>query len=207
MEKGLDDNPQKVILMEPQLEDSLLIKRYVSGDEKALEALIDKHNRRLSSFIYSKVRNQSITEDIFQDTFIKVIKTLKKGSYSEEGKFLPWVMRIAHNLIIDHFRKNKRMPMFEGSDDFNIFSVIGDDKLNAEKQLIQDQITADLQHLIEELPDDQKEVLVMRIYQDMSFKEISENTGVSINTALGRMRYALINLRKIIDKNNIVLTN
>lgn len=116
-------------------------------------------------------------------------------------------MRIAHNLIIDHFRKSKRMPKFEGSDDFNIFSVIGDDKLNAEKQLIKDQITSDLQLLIEELPDDQKEVLVMRIYKDMSFKEISENTGVSINTALGRMRYALINLRKIIDKNNIVLTN
>ena len=116
-------------------------------------------------------------------------------------------MRIAHNLIIDHFRKNKRMPKFEGSDDFNIFSVIGDYKLNAEKQLIKDQIDSDLGLLIDELPDDQKEVLLMRIYKDMSFKEISENTGVSINTALGRMRYALINLRKIIDRNNIVLTN
>ena len=116
-------------------------------------------------------------------------------------------MRIAHNLIIDYFRKNKRMPKFEGSDDFNIFSVIGDDKLNAEKQIIKDQIDSDLKSLVEELPDDQKEVLLMRIYKDMSFKEISENTGVSINTALGRMRYALINLRKIIEKNNIVLTN
>lgn len=193
--------------MTQQIEDSVLVSNYISGDEKALEVLINRHNKRISSFIYSKVLDRDVTEDIFQDTFIKVIKTLKKGSYSEEGKFLPWVMRIAHNLIIDHFRKNKRMPMFEGSDDFNIFSVIGDDKPNAEKQLIQDQITADLQHLIEELPDDQKEVLVMRIYKDMSFKEISENTGVSINTALGRMRYALINLRKIIDKNNIVLTN
>ena len=193
--------------MTQQIEDSVLVSNYISGDEKALEVLINRHNQRISSFIYSKVLDRDVTEDIFQDTFIKVIKTLKKGSYSEEGKFLPWVMRIAHNLIIDHFRKNKRMPMFEGSDDFNIFSVIGDDKPNAEKQLIQDQITADLQHLIEELPDDQKEVLVMRIYKDMGFKEISENTGVSINTALGRMRYALINLRKIIDKNNIVLTN
>ncbi len=193
--------------MTQQIEDSVLVSNYISGDEKALEVLIKRHNQRISSFIYSKVLDRDVTEDIFQDTFIKVIKTLKKGSYSEEGKFLPWVMRIAHNLIIDYFRKNKRMPMFEGSDDFNIFSVIGDDKLNAEKQLIQDQITADLQHLIEELPDDQKEVLIMRIYKDMSFKEISENTGVSINTALGRMRYALINLRKIIDKNNIVLTN
>ena len=151
--------------------------------------------------------DRDITEDIFQDTFIKVIKTLRKGSYSEEGKFLPWVMRIAHNLVIDHFRKNKRMPMFEGSDDFNIFSVIGDDQLNVEKQIIKDQIDSDLNLLIEELPEDQKEVLMMRIYKDMSFKEISENTGVSINTALGRMRYALINLRKVIEKNNIVLTN
>jgi len=193
--------------MEVQIEDSVLVKNYIKGDEKALEILISRHNQRISSFIYSKVLNRDVTEDIFQDTFIKVIKTLKKGSYSEEGKFLPWVMRIAHNLIIDYFRKNKRMPMFEGSDDFNIFSVIGDDKLNAEKQLIKNQIDSDLKILVEELPDDQKEVLVMRIYKDMSFKEISENTGVSINTALGRMRYALINMRKIIEKNNIVLTN
>lgn len=193
--------------MELQIDDSVLVKNYINGEEKALEILINRHNQRISSFIYSKVLDRDITEDIFQDTFIKVIKTLRKGSYSEEGKFLPWVMRIAHNLVIDHFRKNKRMPMFEGSDDFNIFSVIGDDKLNIEKQLIKDQIDSDLNLLIEELPEDQKEVLMMRIYRDMSFKEISENTGVSINTALGRMRYALINLRKVIEKNNIVLTN
>ena len=193
--------------MELQLEDSVLVKDYIKGDEKALEILIKRHNQRISSFIYSKVLDRDVTEDIFQDTFIKVIKTLKKGSYSEEGKFLPWVMRIAHNLIIDHFRKNKRMPKFEGSDDFNIFSVIHDDNLNAEKQLIKDQIDSDLTSLISELPDDQREVLHMRIYKDMSFKEISENTGVSINTALGRMRYALINLRKIVERNNIVLTN
>ena len=193
--------------MELQIEDSVLVKQYVDGDEKALEVLINRHNQKISSFIYSKVLDKDITEDIFQDTFIKVIKTLKKGSYSEEGKFLPWVMRIAHNLIIDHFRKNKRMPKFEGSEDFNIFSVIKDDKLNAEKQLIKDQIDSDLSLLIEELPEDQKKVLVMRIYKDMSFKEISENTGVSINTALGRMRYALINLRKIVERHNIVLTN
>lgn len=193
--------------MELQIDDSILVRDYISGDEKALEILIKRHNQRIISFIYSKVMDRDIAEDIFQDTFIKVIKTLKKGNYSEEGKFLPWVMRIAHNLIIDYFRKNKRLPKFEGSDDFNIFSVISDDKLNAEKQIIKDQIDSNLELLIEELPDDQKEVLVMRIYQDMSFKEISENTGVSINTALGRMRYALINLRKIIDKHNIVLTN
>ncbi|RDY61697.1 RNA polymerase sigma factor [Flagellimonas nanhaiensis] len=193
--------------MELQIDDSILVKNYIAGDEKALETLINRHNQRISSFIYSKVLDRDVAEDIFQDTFIKVIKTLKRGSYSEEGKFLPWVMRIAHNLIIDHFRKNKRMPKFEGSDDFNIFSVIKDEKLNAEKQIIKNQIESDLTLLIEELPEDQKEVLMMRIYRDMSFKEISENTGVSINTALGRMRYALINLRKIVARNNIVLTN
>jgi RNA polymerase sigma-70 factor (ECF subfamily) len=194
---------KKPAYMRNQIEDSVLVQDYISGNEKSLEILINRHNQRVTSFIYSKVLDRDITEDIFQDTFIKVIKTLKKGRYSEEGKFLPWVMRIAHNLIIDHFRKNKRMPKFEGNDDFNIFSVIGDDKLNAEKQLIKNQIDSDLRDLI----DDQKEVLLMRIYKDMSFKEISENTGVSINTALGRMRYALINLRKIIEKHNIVLTN
>ena len=193
--------------MELQIDDSILVKDYINGDEKALEALIQKHNQRITSFIYSKVMDRDIAEDIFQDTFIKVIRTLKKGTYSEEGKFLPWVMRIAHNLIIDHFRKNKRMPMYRGSDDFNIFSVISDEKLNAEKQIIKDQIDMDLALMIQGLPDDQKEVVTMRLYQDMSFKEISENTGVSINTALGRMRYALINLRKMVEKHNIVLTN
>lgn len=193
--------------MEEQIDDPILIKRYINGDERALELLIDRHNQRISSFIYSKVNDRGITEDIFQDTFIKVIRTLKRGAYSEEGKFLPWVMRIAHNLIIDHFRKNRRMPMYQGSDSFNIFSVMGDDKLNVESQIIKDQIDSDLTVIIDELPQDQREVLIMRIYKDMSFKEISENTGVSINTALGRMRYALINLRKIISENDIILTN
>ena len=193
--------------MQLPAEDPILVQNYMSGDEKALEILINKHNQRITSFIYSKVLDRAIAEDIFQDTFIKVINTLKRGAYNEEGKFLPWVMRIAHNLVIDHFRRNKRMPKFEGTGDFNIFSVLGDDKLDAERQIIKDQIENVLGLLIEELPDDQKEVLIMRMYRDMSFKEISENTGVSINTALGRMRYALINLRKIIEKNNIVLTN
>ena len=193
--------------MELLIEDSVLVKDYMNGDERALEKLIDRHNQRLSSFIYSKVQDREITEDIFQDTFVKVIRTLKKGNYNEEGKFLPWVMRISHNLIIDYFRKNKRMPRFEGNNDFNIFSIISDDQLNAERRIIKDQIDQDLNLLIKELPKDQMEVLEMRLYKDMSFKEISENTGVSINTALGRMRYALINLRKIVEKNNIILTN
>lgn len=187
--------------------DASLVRDYLDGNENALGALINRHQQRIYSFIYSKVYDKDISEDIFQDTFIKVIRTLKRGKYNEEGKFLPWVMRISHNLVIDHFRKNKRMPKFDNSGDFNIFSVLTDGDLNAEKQLIKDQIESDVQELIKELPQDQLEVLTMRIYKDMSFKEISEHTGVSINTALGRMRYALINLRKIIEKRNLILTN
>jgi RNA polymerase sigma-70 factor (ECF subfamily) len=190
-----------------KISDSTLVSEYIQGKEASLSILINRHQQRLFSFIYSKVKDRDITEDVFQDTFIKVIKTLKKGNYNEEGKFLPWVMRIAHNLVIDHFRKTKRMPKFNNTDDFNIFSVLGDDNLNAEKQLIQEQIFSDVRELVNELPAEQKEVLVMRMYKDMSFKEISESTGVSINTALGRMRYALINMRKLIDKHKIILVN
>lgn len=187
--------------------DALLVSAYMNGDESALGELVTRHKQRIYSFIYSKVYNRDVAEDVFQDTFIKVIRTLKRGKYNEEGKFLPWVMRIAHNLVIDHFRKNNRMPKFENKDDFNIFSVLHDGSLNVENRMIKSQVENDVKNLIHELPDDQKEVLIMRIYKDMSFKEISEQTGVSINTALGRMRYALINLRKVIDKHNIVLTN
>ena len=187
--------------------DACLVKKYLSGNEQSLSLLIARHQQRIYSFVYSKVYDKDVADDIFQDTFIKVINTLKRGKYNEEGKFLPWVMRIAHNLVIDHFRKNKRMPKFENSGNFNIFSVLSDSDLNAEKQIIKDQIETDVKELIKELPEDQMEVLVMRIYKDMSFKEISERTGVSINTALGRMRYALINLRKVIEKHNLNLTN
>ena len=172
-----------------------------------MSVLINRHQQRLYSFIYSKVFDRDVTEDVFQDTFIKVIRTLKRGKYNEEGKFLPWVMRIAHNLVIDHFRKNNRMPKFNNRGDFDIFSVLSDGALNAEAELVQSQIVEDVRALVEELPEEQKTVLIMRMYNDMSFKEISENTGVSINTALGRMRYALINLRKLIETHNIVLTN
>ena len=189
------------------IKDAELVKSYIEGNENSLAILINRHKQKIYSFIYSKVFDRDITEDVFQDTFIKVIRTLKRGKYNEEGKFLPWVMRIAHNLVIDHFRKSNRIPKFDNSGEFNIFSVISDSSLNAEKSIIKNQVEQDVRRLIEELPVDQKEVLVMRMYNDMSFKEISENTGVSINTALGRMRYALINLRKVIDKHNIVLTN
>lgn len=187
--------------------DATLVSSYIKGHESALETLIKRHKQRIYSFIYSKVYDKDIAEDIFQDTFIKVIRTLKRGAYNEEGKFLPWTMRIAHNLVIDHFRKSNRMPKFDNSGEFSIFSVLSDSALNAEKTIIKAQVETDVRRLVDELPDDQKEVLLMRIYKDMSFKEISDRTGVSINTALGRMRYALINLRKIIDKHNIVLTN
>ena len=186
--------------------DALLIESYIEGNEYALEKLIQKHKSRIYNFIYSKVMDRDTAEDIFQDTFIKVIRTLKKGGYDENGKFLPWVMRIAHNLIIDFFRKSNRIPTFENRDDYDVFQFIGDDSGNVEDALFDAQVENDLSHLIESLPDDQKEVLMMRIYRDMSFKEIAENTDVSINTALGRMRYAIINLRKLIQSNQIVLT-
>ncbi len=190
-----------------QLPDAALVKEYVAGNEDALTKLIKRHESKIYGFIYSKIPDRDITNDVFQDTFIKVIKTLKSNSYNEEGKFLPWVMRISHNLVVDHYRKTKKMPMFRETEEFSIFSIMSDDSMTIENKIIADQVEMDLKKLIEELPADQKQVLVMRMYQDMSFKEISESTGVSINTALGRMRYALMNLRKVIDKHQIVLTN
>ena len=187
--------------------DALLVKNYIAGDENALAVLINRHQSKLYGFIYSKVGDRDLTDDIFQDTFIKVIKTLKSNSYNEEGKFLPWVMRIAHNLIIDHFRRNKKMPMFRETEEFSIFSIMSDQSLTIENQLITEQVEQDLKRIIQELPADQREVVMMRMYQDLSFKEIAELTGVSINTALGRMRYALLNMRKVIDIHQIILTN
>ena len=187
------------------LSDSVLVERYLSGSEISLEILIDRHQSRIFNFINSKVQNRDTAEDIFQDTFIKVIRTLKGDQYNEEGKFLPWVMRISHNLVIDFFRKNNRMPKVKNTEEFDIFQFISDSSLNAEHTMVQDQIVKDLQKLVQELPEDQKEVLIMRLYRDMSFKEIAKNTNVSINTALGRMRYAIINLRKLIDENKIIL--
>jgi len=190
-----------------QIPDALLVKNYIAGDEKALATLIEIHQSKIYGFIYSKISDRDVTDDIFQDTFVKVIKTLKSNSYSEEGKFLPWVMRISYNLVIDHFRKNKKMPMYRETEEFSIFSTMSNNEPNIESQLITEQVENDLQRLIQELPVDQKEVLIMRMYQDLSFKEIADLTGVSINTALGRMRYAIMNLRKVIEKNKIILTN
>lgn len=195
--------------MDKQLQlqdDAALVQDYINGNERALETLIKRHKLKIYNFIYSKVFDRDTAEDIFQETFIKVIKTLKRGVYNEEGKFLPWVMRIAHNLVIDFFRKNNRIPTFDNSDEFDIFQLIGDGNPTAEKAMIEEQVVEDLQNLIFKLPEDQKNVLTMRLYKDMSFKEIAESTGVSINTALGRMRYAIINLRKLIEENQIILS-
>ena len=189
------------------LPDAVLVKNYISGDESALASLIERHQSKIYGFIYSKVNDRDLSDDIFQDTFIKVIKTLKTKSYNEEGKFLPWVMRIAHNLVVDHFRKSKKMPFQRETEEYSIFNYMTDNAPTIESKMITDQVEYDLTRLLDELPDDQKEVLVMRMYQDLSFKEIADLTGVSINTALGRMRYALLNLRKIIEKNQIILTN
>ena len=190
-----------------QTPDALLVKNYIAGDENALAILITRHQSKIYGFIYSKLADRDVADDVFQDTFMKVIKTLKSNSYNEEGKFLPWVMRIAHNLIVDHYRKNKKMPMLRETEEFSIFSILTDSSLNVEGRMITDLIEKDLQRIVEELPADQKEVLMMRLYQDLSFNEIAELTNVSINTALGRMRYAILNMRKIIEKNQIILTN
>lgn len=192
-----------------KLTDQELVKMYIKGEERALEQLVNRHRNRIYSYIMVTIKNQALAEDFFQDTFIKVIKTLKGGRYNEEGKFLPWVMRIAHNLMIDHFRKQKRFrtvsSVNRNNEELDIFNTIGIDELNMEDQLIKNQVYSDLKLIIEDLPEEQKEVLKLRHYYDMSFKEISDFTNVSINTALGRMRYALINLRKLMDEKGVSL--
>ncbi len=187
--------------------DKELIRKYLDGDHVALEKLISKHENRVFAYIFMVVKDKDLAEDIFQDAFIKVVNTLRAGNYKEEGKFLQWVMRISHNLIIDHFRKEKRIPVVNNSsDDFDIFDTIQLEAPSVEESMVTDQIHRDVRRLVEFLPEEQKEVLKMRHYANMSFKDIAEQTDVSINTALGRMRYALINLRKLIEEKNLILT-
>lgn len=188
------------------LSDQDLISRYLKGNEEALELLINRHKERVYTYIFSLVKDQQLAEDIFQDVFIKVINTLKRGKYNEEGKFLPWVMRISHNLVIDTFRKAKRMPTADGGDKYDIFDTIKQNGPSVEDTMVWEQIKGDVKELIEMLPEEQRTVLRMRHYCEMSFKEIAEETNVSINTALGRMRYALINLRKLIEERQMSLT-
>ena len=189
------------------LSDQELVKNYINGDNSSFEVLLNRHKNRVFAFIMSKIKNKDLSEDIFQDTYVKVINSLQKGKYNEEGKFLPWVMRIAHNLVIDHFRKQKKMQMIRSNNDFDIFDVLKDSKINADEKLIKDQIFSDLNSLIDKLPSDQKEVLKMRYYEELSFKKIAEYFDISINTALGRMRYALINLRALSKKHHVDLHN
>ena len=191
------------------LSDQQLVSSYMDGDTVSLEALVERHKTRIFTFIISKVRNHDLAEDIFQDTFFKVIKSLQKGKYNEEGKFLPWVMRIAHNLVIDHFRKTKRMtiagkPKFD-DEGFDIFDILSNGEKTSEYAMMEGELYNQLKKMIDQLPNEQKEVLIMRHYEELTFKEIAEKTGVSINTALGRMRYSLINLRKIMQEHRIDL--
>lgn len=187
------------------LNDQQLVHVYLEGNEKAFELLLSRHKRKVWSHIYLLVRDRELTEDLFQETFIKVINQLKSGKYSEEGKFLPWIMRMAHNLVIDHFRRVKKMPLVRSNDEHDVFATIAQSGKNVEQRLVNVQIDADVRKLIDSLPSEQREVVLMRTYLGMSFKEIAEHTEVSINTALGRMRYALINMRKTIKEHDIAL--
>lgn len=191
-----------------QLEDKELVSLYINGNENAFEILLMRHKDRIYNYIHAKIRDIALSQDIFQDTFVKIVQTLKKGNYNEEGKFLPWAMRIAHNLMIDYFRKANKVKMISEtsskSEDFSIFSI-----LELMDENIQDKITREeLEHqmvcLVDHLPESQRDIILMRIFQEMSFKDIAEKENISINTALGRMRYALINMRKLIEDNQLV---
>ena len=189
-----------------KLSDREIISLYINGKESALNIIINRHRSRIFGYILSKVRDKDTAEDIFQDVFIKIINSLKKGKYNEEGKFIVWAMTITHNLIMDFFRKKKKNRFLKPTDEFDIFDIISDHSLNSEESLIKSQVIDDLNILINELPETQKEVLKLRYFSNMSFKEIADKCNISINTALGRMRYALINIRKIMNKKGVVLT-
>jgi len=193
-----------------QLTDQQLIKSYLEGSERSFEVLLNRNKDRVFGYIMSKVRDSALANDIFQDVFIKVIKTLKNGRYNEEGKFLPYVLTISHNLVIDHFRRIKKMPTISETssnrEDFDIFSVLKRTDDTIEDTLIKEQIESDVVNLVQYLPNDQREVLEKRIFKGMSFKDIALLDDISINTALGRMRYALINLRKLVEKHDVSIT-
>lgn len=193
-------------MRKPIISDQELVKQYIDGNEHSFAMLLNRHKDRVYSHIFMLIKDRDLAEDIFQETFIKAINTLKAGKYNEEGKFLPWVLRIGHNLVIDHFRRNKKMQMVRGDDDYDVFATIKQDELSIEDDIIFEQILSDVKDLLQYLPDEQREVVQMRHYAEMSFKDIAEQTNVSINTALGRMRYALINLRKLIEDKGIQLT-
>jgi len=189
------------------MSDQELVQKFLEGDQAAIEQLINRHKDKVYTYILLIVKNQQLAEDIFQDTFIKVIRSLLDGKYRENGRFASWVIRIAHNLIIDHFRKEKQVNKYSNDDyESDIFNSKKFSGTNVEEYMVENQITTDVRMLVDELPEEQKQVILLRHYGGLSFKEIAEQTNVSINTALGRMRYALINLRKIIERKNISLT-
>jgi len=191
-----------------QLEDQELVALYIRGNEQAFEVLLMRHKNKIYNYVFSKIRDHAVSQDVFQDAFMKIVRTLKKGSYNEEGKFLPWAMRIAHNLVIDHFRRSNKVKMVSEtsskSEDFNIFSILKIEEENVEDVITREELEVQMVELVQHLPTTQKEILEMRIFQGMSFKDIAEQENISINTALGRMRYALINIRKMIEKYNLV---
>jgi RNA polymerase sigma factor (sigma-70 family) len=188
-----------------QLSDQQLIHLYLDGDSEAISSLVTRYKDKIYTSIYLLVKDKYLAEDIFQDAFIKVIDTINGGRYKDEGKFLPWVMRIAHNLCVDHFRKVKRSPSIKTSDDRDIFEVLNFSEAGADEKMMQSQSYERVRKMLDMLPEDQKEVIVMRHYADLSFKEIAKLTDCSINTALGRMRYGLINLRKMMVERQIAL--
>lgn len=191
-----------------QLSDQQLVQAFLKGDESSIEVLINRHRTKVYTYILLTIKNQSLAEDLFQETFIKVIQSLRKDKYRDNGRFLSWVIRIAHNLIIDHFRKEKQLNAVSNDDtDLDLFNSQRFAEDNIEQLMVNEQIRRDLRKIISELPDDQREVVLLRHFGKLSFKEIADHTNVSINTALGRMRYALINLRKMIDERKLILTN
>ncbi len=189
------------------LSDQELVQAYIQGDQSAIESIINRHRSKVYTYILLTMKNQQLAEDLFQETFIKVIQSLRAGKYRDNGRFLSWVIRIAHNLIIDHFRKEKQMNAVSNDDtEVDLFNSKKLSDENIEEMIIHSQIKTEIRILINELPDDQREVVLLRHYGGLSFKEIADQTDVSINTALGRMRYALINLRKLIEEKNLTLT-
>ncbi len=186
--------------------DNELVIAYQNGEQEVFKTLLNRHQQKVYSYVLSLVKDRTLADDIFQDTFIKVINTLKSGAYHDEGKFIQWVMRIAHNLVIDSVRKNQKFRMVYATEDYNMFDTMRNTELSKEDSMIQSQIHENVRFLIKQLPKEQRRVLIMRHYADMSFKEIAEKTGVSINTALGRMRYALMNMRKLAEEYSMSLS-
>ena len=187
-----------------QLNDKELILNYLEGNQKAFETLLNRHRNKIYTSIYLFVKDSDLAEDIFQDVFIKIIDTLRKGKYNHEGKFLQWAMRISYNMCVDHFRRSKRRTKVSATETFDIFDVLETKEENMETRIIKSQLHTKVRQLVDQLPAEQREVVILRHYADMSFKEISQLTRVSINTALGRMRYALINMRKMVNDRELL---